>query len=532
MPRAPIVASAVALALLAAGPAQAATATKVHGLSPYPNPGACHGAPQTGTLFVNSEVEPWVGDNDIPGAGADPDALIGTWQQDRFSSGGSSGLLVAYSHDGGASWTVPPLADQPAITNCQDPDSSGANSDWERATDPWSDISPNGDMWFISLSFNDTRNLRNAILVSKSEDGGAHWTEPVTLIDDANPAVFNDKESLTADPNDSNLVYAVWDRLVFPNERTQGDAFLHAAAFEGPTYFSKTENGTDDDGGDWATRKILDLGRNDQTIANQIAVLRRTPGQTESTLINVFDWIHNDNKMGRKGQKISAMWSTDSGETWSDPVVIDPIAGAAPLDTDPDGAPCPEMLGHKFDPYACPLRTGDGVPDIAVDLATGVAYVAWQDGGPDGKVVIRLAKSSDHGQTWTQLGVVNDALGTDAHTPSVEVAADGTVAVSYYDFRFNGVNAGDGLVTAHWIRRSTDGGASFGRDGLLGTTFDTRKAPYALGYFLGDYDGLATVGNAFKPFWTSTQGSTAGKPVLNGGVDVADRTNVFAASTP
>jgi hypothetical protein len=305
MHRRTIAALGAALALATATSAQAAPATKVHGLSPYPNPGACHGAPQSGTLFVNSEVEPWVGDNHIPSATADPDALVGTWQQDRFSSGGSSGLLVAYSHDGGASWTVPPLADQPAITNCQDPDSSGANSDWERATDPWADISPNGDMWFMSLSFNDTRNLRNAMLVSKSEDGGAHWTEPVTLIDDANPAVFNDKNSLTADPNDSNLVYAVWDRLVFPNERTQGDAFLHAAAFKGPTYFSKTENGTDDDGGDWTTRKILDLGRNDQTIANQIAVLRRTSGQTESTLINVFDWIHNDNKGGRKGETSS-----------------------------------------------------------------------------------------------------------------------------------------------------------------------------------------------------------------------------------
>ena len=93
------------------------------------------------------------------------------------------------------------------------------------------------------------------------------------------------------------------------------------------------------------------------------------------------------------------------------------------------------------------------------------------------------------------------------------------MAVTYYDFRFNDVGAGDGLETAHWIRRSADGGASFGPDEMLGTTFDTRKAPYALGYFLGDYDGLGTVGNAFKPFWTSTQGSIAGKPVLDGGVD-------------
>jgi hypothetical protein len=520
---------AVVVSVVAAGPAMAVPATFVHGLSPYPDPGSCHGAQESGTLFVNSEVEPMVGDNDLDGT----DTLIGTWQQDRFSSGGSSGLLVASSHNGGLSWVVPPLADQPKITNCQDPAHSGANSDWERATDPWSDISPSGDMWFMSLSFNDTRNLRNAMLVSKSEDGGAHWTEPVTLIDDANPHVFNDKNSLTADPNDSDLVYAVWDRLVFPNERTQGDSSaLHAAAFEGPTYFSKTENGTDDDGGDWTTRKILDLGRNDQTIANQIAVLPRTAGQTESTLINVFDWIHNDNKHGRKGEKISAMWSTDSGDTWSDPVVIDSLAGAVPFDTDPDGAPCPEQLGNKNAPYLCRLRTGDGVPDIAVDMNNGTAYVVWQNGGPNGKVQIRLAKSSDHGQTWTQMGVVNGVPGTDAHTPSVAVDETGTVAVSYYDYRFNDVNSNDGLETAHWIRRSHDGGASFGPDEILGTTFDTRKAPYAIGYFLGDYDGLASVGASFEPFWVSTQGSTAGKPVLTGGVDTADRTNVFSAFVP
>jgi len=104
--------------------------------------------------------------------------------------------------------------------------------------------------------------------------------------------------------------------------------------------------------------------------------------------------------------------------------------------------------------------------------------------------------------------------------------------VSYYDYRFNEVNSDDGLATTHWIRRSSDGGASFGLDEMLGETFDTRKAPYAIGYFLGDYDGLASIGDSFEPFWISTEGSTAPKPVLNGGVDTADRTNVFSAFVP
>ena len=33
------------------------------------------------------------------------------------------------------------------------------------------------------------------------------------LIEDTDPRFLNDKNSMTADPNDANYVYAVWDRL-------------------------------------------------------------------------------------------------------------------------------------------------------------------------------------------------------------------------------------------------------------------------------------------------------------------------------
>jgi hypothetical protein len=91
---------------------------------------------------------------------------------------------------------------------------------YERASDPWVRFGPNGDAHQISLSFNNTANLDNAILVSKSPAGsaGRQWSAPITLKRDTNPAVFNDKESITADQNNANYVYAVLDRLVFPNE--------------------------------------------------------------------------------------------------------------------------------------------------------------------------------------------------------------------------------------------------------------------------------------------------------------------------
>ncbi len=224
------------------------------------------------------------------------------------------------------------------------------------------------------------------------------------------------------------------------------------------------------------------------------------------------------------------MWSTDSGDTWSDPVVIDPLAGAAPFDPDPDGAPCPEPLGNKNSPYICRLRTADGIADIAIDMNDGTAYVVWQDGGPNGNVGIRLAKSTDHGQSWTKLGVVNTVPSTDA-TPRRWKSRRGRRG----ELLRLPLQRGE---LERWARDGAldpplgDGGASFGPDEILGTTFDTRRAPYALGYFLGDYDGLASIGASFEPFWISTQGSTAAKPVLDGGVDFADRTNVFSAFVP
>ena len=198
-----------ALASLAlAAPATAAVGPPVQasGLSPFA--ANCHGAPQNGTLYLNSEVEPWVDVNPET-----PSNLIGVFQQDRFETGGASGLGTTVSRDGGASWTRLPLAAEPKFSRCMGA-AAGSAGDYERATDPWVSFGPDGDAYQISLSFNDTRNLDNAILVSESTDGGGTWG-PVTVIRrDTAPTVFNDKESITADYTNGNLVYAIWDRLV------------------------------------------------------------------------------------------------------------------------------------------------------------------------------------------------------------------------------------------------------------------------------------------------------------------------------
>src|SRR6266540_3665760 len=82
---------------------------------------------------------------------------------------------------------------------------------------PWVTFAPNGDVYQISLSASSDL-LTSAILVSKSTDSGDTWSEPTTLIRETSSFHFNDKESITADPTDSNFVYAVWDRSRKPGE--------------------------------------------------------------------------------------------------------------------------------------------------------------------------------------------------------------------------------------------------------------------------------------------------------------------------
>ena len=60
--------------------------TLVTGPTPF-TPG-CNGAPQSGALYPNAEVEPWVAVNPT-----NPGNLVGVWQQDRWSNGSANGVL-------------------------------------------------------------------------------------------------------------------------------------------------------------------------------------------------------------------------------------------------------------------------------------------------------------------------------------------------------------------------------------------------------------------------------------------------------
>jgi len=420
----------------------------------------CDGVAATGTLFENAEVEPMVAVDPT-----NPSNLIGVWQQDRWSNGGSRGLLTGYSSDGGRTWA---RAAAP-LSRCAGGNAANAG-DYERASDPWVSFAPDGTAYQISLSFSGAESQpgsSSAILVSRSSDRGRTWSVPVTLIVDGS-AAFNDKESITADPTNARFVYATWDRLA-------GD--------RGPTWFARTT----DAGATWEpARAIFDPGANNQTLNNQIIVL---PG---GTLVDFFTRFTPD-------PALAIIRSTDNGVTWSAPIVI---AQA-------------QALGVRDPENRTDVRDSATLGSIAVSRQ-GMLVTVWQDARFSGGVRdgIALSRSTDGGLTWSAPVRVNREPNVPAFSPTVTVRDDGTIGVTYFDFRNNTADPTT-LPTDLWLAQSVDGATW--RESHVAGPFDLSLAPNAEGLFLGDYHALTSIGTTFVPFYVRTNDGNPG-----------NRTDVFA----
>jgi hypothetical protein len=475
------------LGLLVVPAALAGVLVRVSGPSPY---AGCAPSLLPGEVnYVNAEVEPWVSINP-----ASPGNIVGVWQQDRYSFGGARGLVAGFSLDGGASWgetTLPFDACAPG------------GLAFERASDPWVSFGPDGTAYAVSISFNFVANADNGVAAATSTDGGRTWSN-TALVDhitgaDAN-RFFDDKESVTADPVHAGTAYVVWDRFT-GGHNDNPTQILHSRGFTSPAMFSMTTNG----GRTWSTPKVIyDPGWRNNTIGNQIVVDPR-----HDSLYDFFAVGYKAGPLKGGGQAAfyeAVIKSTDGGATWSAPTLI-------ATDTD---------VGVVDPNTGAPLRTGSGLPEAAIDPATGQLYIVWEDSRFNGGQYdeIALSTSTDAGASWSTPIRVNTPTGKPAFTPAVAVNATGTVGVTYYDLRSLTTETTT-LPTDYWLTTSTDHGASFPSETHLAGSFDEMTAPNAGGFFLGDYEGLATAGPSFLAFFAQA----------NSG-NTSNRTDIFAERTP
>jgi hypothetical protein len=415
-----------------------------------------------GTYGVNAETENFVAVDP-----ANHRHVVAAWFQDF-----AVGIVTAATFDAGKTWQS---AVVPGLTTC-------SGGDFPNAADPWVTFAANGDVYVSSVQnhFVEPGNIGPAaIRVSKSTNGGRTWGAPITLIEQGHD---NDKPSITADPQNGNYIYAVWNRSSGDLDHGTGNR----------TMFTHSTDG----GQTWEpARAIAVTGNDDTRHADQVLV------QPDGSLVilSQLDVRHGNST----NQFVSAMRSTDRGLTWSEPV-----RGTQMFL--PDAAIDPET-GQKID---------NGNPDFAADPSNGNLYAVWADnrfsGGQFNSIAFTM--SSDGGLTWSAPVKINKtptsiaAGNQEAFLPSIEVAANGVVGVTYYDLRNNTPAAG--LPCDYWFihgEPTTDltNPANWANElRLTSASFDLETAPDAggKGLFLGDYEGLAAAGNDFVPTWAMPHG--------------------------
>lgn len=503
----PALALAIAFAL-AAGPAMAAGA--VHqvtngGNDPY---AACADG-GAGTNYPRSEVEPFGAVNPT-----NPSNIVTVFQQDRWSGGGSHGLAAGVSTNGGTSWSVVPLP----FSSCAP--GTPADLQYEAASDPWVSFGPGtaanpaagATAYTVSISFNESPGRNgNTVGAAVSSDGGLTWTHAQTMhqdaqsgvpipVDDTNFQFFHDKEAVTADPTRPGWAYAVWDMLIGPNPNESSD--LHSGSFTDDTLFSRTT----DFGATWSPVRVINTSarsttNKNQTIGNIVVVDPRN-----GTLYNFFNQIFNtgSNKGGLHGDNAAFQKSTDGGLTWTDPQIISTM--------DDVGVADPNNVDPRTNKAPAPFRVGNGLPAPAIDPETGDLYAVWEDSRFSGQDEVAITRSTDGGATWSAPKRVSTPGGP-AFTPTVAVTDSGsagvagTVGVTYYQL---GASSLGSSPTTYFIKRlsaAAAGDSSSVDTGVAAATvlgpFNMLDAPFAIGYFTGDYESLLTTGKgasaSFEP---------------------------------
>jgi hypothetical protein len=380
-------------------------------------------------------------------------------------------VIAGVSFNGGRNWQQVPVP----LTACSGGPFFGAG-------DTWLSFAPNGDLYTINDA-GITLDGRG-IFVNKSTDGGLHWSAPV-MVGLTNS--FADHPTITADRTDARFVYAAW--------KASTDNQNHNLPV-----FARTTNG----GLTWEpARTVFQPASHTYVDINQVFVL------ADGTLAYLVFVYYEPGSKPPKSQNLVIIRSADKGQTWSAPIygpaitpVFQPNGNNATID--------PETGQYLIDP---------GDPAFAQDTRSGVLYAVWEDGRFANFQYndIVFSMSSDGGLSWSTPVRVNQTLRSipplnrQAFLPSVAVLDNGTIGVSYYDFRFNDPNPG--LPTDYWMATCRPSAAtpatspaSWGNEvRITANSFDLESVVLnGIQPFLGDYiGGLAGTGNDFVATFTA-----------------------------
>lgn len=379
--------------------------------------------------------------------------MVAVWRDFRL---GYRQVTYAYTYDGGLTWEQDLFSEPQYI--------------WD--SDPGLTVDTAGNFYAVILSYNSTSEP-NGLFVYKSTDGGATWSEPVTVINGVS-GVFEDKELIACDrsvgPYTNNL-YVAWARFY----NTQ---ILISRSTDGGNSFVGPVTVSDYNGVQWPVPAV---GPNSEVY---VAWVHYSPGSIRLDI------------------------STDGGQNFGSDITIQNTTFVS-------GYINGSIMVFSF-------------PALDVDITggpnNGHMYVAYMDDAPGfTDTDIFFTRSTDGGSTWSQKIRINDDPqnnGCDQFHPWLMVAPDGSIIVVFLDRRLDSGN----LLMDLYLTTSTDGGTTWSTNERITTVSSNPtagswqktgnypvkyEAPFILADragLLGEYIGLtASSIDDIHPLWTDTR---------------------------
>ena len=377
---------------------------------------------------MSAQAEPHIARHPI-----DPDFLIATFQEGRYTNAGAVSCGYSISRDGGLTWSRSLIQ---GVTRV----SGGA---YYRCTDPVAGVDLDGNLYLNTLAAVDSDFDISALLISRSTNGGLSFEPPVEIVRSPSASVIVDKNWMAIN--------------TFPNTPSAGRIVSTFTRF-GIEGYPLAITHSDDQGASWSPWHYI--------TPTPFYAQGTQPVFLPDGKLAVVYWNF---ALGQPlHEYVEVVVSTNGGETFN---FSNRVAAVIPY-------PASGIRDGRFLPSACGNR---------VDDSLYVVYQALDKGTPR----IMFTKSSDAGVSWALPMPVSDNPGTAVLNAAVAVSPDGAiVTVMFYDAR---INPADPLMVDVFLAQSFDGGATWEPNIRVTThSSDARLAPLTgSGYMLGDYQAIA-----------------------------------------
>ena len=455
------------------------------------------------TIHYGSDVEPHIAVNP-----RDPKKAVFCYQYSRVSNSGALEIGIGYTNDGGKT-----------IRNSLVPFQTCIGGIIQRSSDPWLSYSKCGSRVFLNvLVFNiipvPGTEIQYGVVTSYSDNNGKTWSRPIYLITSPDTLTsppglpYDDKNTITADPNDERYVYSVWTRyprFIFDFPHNHADNWFALSNNKGRTWFPAVliYDGTKD---------LFDSGLSNGvseynwTFNNEIVVLpedcddkdksedkckrgdRRKTGELLDFFVRTYakagtttEFETDSFPFQFTANDIALIRSKDHGFSWTrEAIVVTPFSindqvftggytYSTQLVIDAMGNVVQPNIGNITGGTGTRMRTGDNAPSYAVNPHNGNLYVAFQDSRAQSNLLpqIFLTASRDGGYKWSAPVLVSQtplcSPNPQAFTPTVAVDDKGNVGILYSDFRNDCRRSPDFTLSDTWLAifKEIDGDCPF-----------------------------------------------------------------------